>query len=213
MRCNAWFVALLSLLSSCARAQRESSERACVSACAALAGSSCSADERARCLNACRTERSTARNAECLPAYDRFLACVSQGENACDSDPGAALMRGLRPPRCQREHDAYASCAEACHDHGVLRTATRNVPTERGDAQVMAEMTVRGCGQSLEPSRRGAGPGSRCEHSSVCDAVDCSCAMASEGYRVRACVDFRCAEPAAACRLAPVAVGHRACRP
>jgi hypothetical protein len=206
-------VALLALLAGCSRVQRGSEERACASACAALAGSGCSAEARDTCSSGCRSERATARNAECLEAYDRFLSCVSQGANTCERNPGEALTRGLGIARCESEHARYARCAEACHERGVVRTGSRALPSGGKEAQVMAEVTTRGCGERLRSGRRGAGAGARCEHPSVCDAVDCSCPSASEGYRVRACVDFRCAEPNVACRLAPSAVGHRVCRP
>ena len=207
-----WALLLACAALGCNRVKPRVDERACASACAALAGADCAPEERTRCAESCRNERALARDADCTQKYEAFLSCLSQGGNSCISQADEAVAKGLHVERCASAYAAYARCAEACREQGVVRTATRHMELEGREHSVAVELVTRGCGRALPPAP-GAAPGSRCEHYSVCAGVECACASPSEGYRVRACVDSRCAEPALGCRLAPLGVDHAVCRP
>jgi hypothetical protein len=200
-------------VTACPRQEPVAVERACASACAGLAGGDCSPASRASCLESCRSERASAASARCDAEYEAFLSCLSRDASGCHSAVAEALKSGIGLSSCREPYAVYARCAEACREHGVVRTGTRTVEIAGRDAHVQAEVTTRGCAQALPEARRGAPPGSVCQYQSVCEPVTCACPSPSEGYRARVCVDGTCATPESACRLGPLAIGHRVCRP
>lgn len=201
------------LVVACPREKPAALERACASACAGLVGVDCSPSSRTSCLESCRSERASAASARCDGEYDAFLSCLSREASGCQSAVAEALKNGVGLSSCHEPYAVYARCAEACREHGVVRTGARMVEIAGRDARVQAEVTTRGCGQALPEARRGAPPGSVCQYQSVCDRVECACPSTSEGYRARVCVDGSCAAPESACRLGLIAIGHRVCRP
>jgi len=211
-----WGLALT--LAACPAEHREDpNQRLCPSACASLERPACdrAASDASNCLASCRATRSQAERATCTREYDGFLGCLSASARVCPrgASVGELLSEGRGAEPCQVEYAAFARCARACREHGVVRTAARRLSQAGRERAVQAEVTTRGCGQSLPAARRGAPAGARCEHESVCDPVECACPVKSESYRVRACVDASCADPATACRLAPLAVTDAICRP
>lgn len=212
-RCSALLLASL-LVTACPRERPVVAERACASACAGLVGADCAPAARTNCLENCKSERALAGRARCGAEYEAFLSCLSHHETSgCTGAASAALRSGVDAPGCQAPFATYARCAEACREHGVVRTGARTLDIGGQHATVQAELTTIGCARELPEGQRGSSPGSRCEYQSVCDPVTCTCPSPTEAYRARVCVDGACATPESACRLGPLAVGHRVCRP
>ncbi|MFZ5894473.1 MAG: hypothetical protein ACOY0T_25650 [Myxococcota bacterium] len=204
-------------LAGCSRKPpADETERLCATACSVVVASPCpsAAADPKNCTRACEGERNQAARAGCSAEYAAFLGCVI---GAARCRPGDSVRdvfaAGIGVEPCQDRFRAYSRCALSCREHGVVRMGTGPVRDGGDEHVVQAELTTRGCGQALPERARAAPPGARCEHHSVCTAVDCPCPHTSEGYRVRACVDATCADAAAACRLGPLAVGHAVCRP
>ncbi len=200
------------LVTACPRERPVVVERACDSACAGLLASTATPSSREGCLTRCSRETSLARGADCGREYEAFLTCLSRSSSALEM-AGDALSLGAGVLSCAQTYGVYARCAEACREHGVVRSGARTLRDGAREVLVQAEVTTRGCGRDFATNPHGAPAGSRCEHHTVCEPVTCPCKASSEGYRVRACIDQACATPDAACRLAPQAVEHEVCRP